>query len=407
MDRLHLILERYFGYRAFYPYQREIIQDLLAGRDVLAVLATGGGKSLCYQVPAVLGDGVTVVVSPLIALMKDQVDSLQARGICAAALNSSGTYAARRRTLAELEEGFVQVLYVSPERAVSEDFLEFIATLHLNLIAVDEAHCISMWGHQFRPEYRALAVLKERFHSVPVVALTATATPDVRQDIVRQLMLADPAVYVGSFNRENLRYVVTPKGGDVYRRLRNYLLMRRGEAGIVYLATREGARELAASLRADGIPAEPYHAGMTASARAKTHDRFIGGEAVVVCATSAFGMGIDRPDVRFVVHYDMPETLEAYYQESGRAGRDGKPADCILFYDEGEARRLRSLVDRNLASDFQREVARSKLQSMVDYCTTSTVCRRKVILDYFGERFDAPCGGCDICAPTGDRCFTQ
>ena len=276
-----------------------------------------------------------MVVSPLIALMKDQVDDLQARGICAAALNSSGTYAARRRTLAELDEGLLQILYVSPERAVSEVFLDLVASLPLNLIAVDEAHCISMWGHQFRPEYRALAVLKERFPRVPVVALTATATPDVRQDIVRQLRLADPAVYVGSFNRENLRYVVTPKGGDAYRRLRDYLLMWQGESGIVYLATREGARELAASLRADGIPAEPYHAGMTASARAKTHDRFIGGEAVVVCATSAFGMGIDRPDVRFVVHYDMPETLEAYYQESGRAGRDGKPADCILFYGEG------------------------------------------------------------------------
>ncbi|MDI3506596.1 MAG: ATP-dependent helicase RecQ [Methanomicrobiaceae archaeon] len=406
MDRLHLILERYFGYQAFYPYQREIIQDLLAGRDVLAVLATGGGKSLCYQVPAVLGDGVTLVVSPLIALMKDQVDSLQARGIGAATLNSSATYAARRRTLAELEEGFVQVLYVSPERAVSEDFLEFIATLHLNLIAVDEAHCISMWGHQFRPEYRALAVLKERFPSVPMVALTATATPDVRQDIVRQLRLVDPAVYVGSFNRENLRYVVTPKGGDAFRRLRDYLLMRRGEAGIVYLATREGAREIAGGLRADGIPAEPYHAGMAASARGETHDRFARGEAVVVCATSAFGMGIDRPDVRFVVHYDMPETLEAYYQESGRAGRDGRPADCILFYDEGDTRRLRSFIDRDLASDFQREVARSKLQSMVDYCTTRR-CRRRFLLDYFGERLDAPCGSCDICAPGGDRCFMQ
>jgi len=406
MDRLHLILERYFGYQAFYPYQREIIQDLLAGRDVLAVLATGAGKSLCYQVPAVLGDGVTLVVSPLIALMKDQVDSLQARGIGAATLNSSATYAARRRTLAELEEGSVQVLYVSPERAVSEDFLEFIATLHLNLIAVDEAHCISMWGHQFRPEYRALAVLKERFPGVPMVALTATATPDVRQDIVRQLRLADPAVYVGSFNRENLRYVVVRKNGDAFRRLRDYLLMRRGEAGIVYLATREGAREIAGGLRADGIPAEPYHAGMAASARGETHDRFARGETVVVCATSAFGMGIDRPDVRFVVHYDMPETLEAYYQESGRAGRDGRPADCILFYDEGDARRLRSFIDRDLASDFQREVARSKLQGMVDYCTTRR-CRRRFLLDYFGERLDAPCGGCDICAPGGDRCFMQ
>lgn len=404
MDRLHLFLERYFGYQAFYPCQREIIQDLLAGRDVLAVLATGGGKSLCYQVPALLGDGVTLVVSPLIALMKDQVDDLQAKGIGAATLNSSGTYAARRRTLAELEEGLVQILYVSPERAVSDDFLETIASLPLNLIAVDEAHCISMWGHQFRPEYRALAVLKERFPSVPMVALTATATPDVREDIVRQLNLADPAVYVGSFNRENLRYVVVRKGEDAYRRLRDYLLMRRGESGIVYLATREGARELAASLRADGVPAEPYHAGMKASARAETHDRFASGEALVICATSAFGMGIDRPDVRFVVHYDIPETLEAYYQESGRAGRDGRPGDCILFYDEGDARRLRSLIDRDLASGLQREAARSKLQSMVDYCTTGT-CRRRFLLDYFGERLDSACGGCDICVPGGDRWF--
>ena len=400
MDRLHLILQRYFGHTAFNPYQREIIQDLLAGRDVLAVLATGGGKSLCYQVPALIGDGVTLVVSPLIALMKDQVDDLQARGIGAEALNSSASYATTRRILAELDEGLIQVLYVSPEKAVSDDFLALIASVPVTLVAVDEAHCISMWGHQFRPEYRSLAVLKERFPGVPMVALTATATPDVRDDIIRQLNLADPSVYVGSFNRENLRYAVFPKEEDAYDRLRVYLQGRRAGAGagIVYVATRGGAETLAARLRADGLSALPYHAGMTAAARATTQDRFIAGEVGVVCATSAFGMGIDKPDVRFVVHYDMPKTLEAYYQESGRAGRDGGGSDCILFYHDDDARRLRSFIDRDLPSEFRREVARSKLQSMVEYCTAPG-CRRAMLLGYFGERFRAPCSGCDACAP--------
>jgi ATP-dependent DNA helicase RecQ len=401
MDRLNLILQRYFGHTAFNPYQREIIEDILSGRDVLVVLATGGGKSLCYQVPALVGDGVVLVVSPLIALMKDQVDDLQARGIGAEALNSSGSYAATRRILAELNEGLIQILYVSPEKAVDDGFLDLMASLPVTLIAVDEAHCISMWGHQFRPEYRSLAVLKERFPGVPMVALTATATPDVRDDIARQLNLSDPTVYVGSFNRENLRYVVLQKEEDAYERLRTYLRGRRGDAGIVYVATREGAETLAARLRAGGVSALPYHAGMTATARARTQDRFIGGKVPVVCATSAFGMGIDKPDVRFVVHYDMPKTLEAYYQESGRAGRDGKESDCILFYNDSDARRLRSFIDRDLASEFQREVARSKLQSMADYCTTAE-CRRKVLLEYFGERFDdLPCGGCDACIPSG------
>ncbi len=395
---MHLILQRYFGHTAFNPYQQEIIQDILDGRDVLAVLATGGGKSLCYQVPALMGVGVTLVISPLIALMKDQVDDLQARGIGAEALNSSGSYATTRRIRSELGEGLIQILYVSPEKAVSDDFLTLIASTPVTLIAVDEAHCISMWGHQFRPEYRSLAVLKERFGQVPMVALTATATPDVRDDIARQLNLADPSVYVGSFNRENLRYAVVPKEEDAYERLRVYMQGRKTETGIVYTATREGAETLAANLRADGVPALPYHAGMTAAARAETQDRFISGKVPVVCATSAFGMGIDKPDVRFVVHVDMPKTLEAYYQESGRAGRDGTTSDCILFYHDDDAKRLRSFIDRDLPSEFQREVARSKLQSMVDYCT-ATGCRRTVLLEYFGERFDAPCGGCDVCAP--------
>lgn len=398
MDRLHLILQRYFGHFAFNPYQEEIIRDLLDGRNVLAVLATGGGKSLCYQVPALIGDGVTLVISPLIALMKDQVDDLQARGIGAEALNSSCSYAAARRILSELSEGLIQILYVSPEKAVSDDFLGLMASLPITLIAVDEAHCISMWGHQFRPEYRSLAVLKERFPGVPMVALTATATPDVRDDIARQLNLSNPSVYVGSFDRKNLRYAVIPKEEDAYKRLHAYLQGRRGDAGIIYVATREGAETLAARLHAGGIPALPYHAGMTATARAEAQDRFIGGKVPVVCATSAFGMGIDKSDVRFVVHYDMPKTLEAYYQESGRAGRDGKESDCILFYNDDDARRLRSFIDRDLASEFQREVARSKLQSMVDYCTAGG-CRRKVLLEYFGERFKEPCSGCDGCAP--------
>ncbi|MCK9308531.1 MAG: RecQ family ATP-dependent DNA helicase, partial [Methanoculleus sp.] len=276
--------------------------------------------------------------------------------------------------------------------------LALIASTPITLIAVDEAHCISMWGHQFRPEYRSLAVLKERFPGVPMVALTATATPDVREDIARQLNLADPSVYVGSFNRENLRYAVVPKEEDAYNQLRVYLLGRKTGTGIVYTATREGAETLAANLRADGLSALPYHAGMTAAARAETQDRFISGKVPVVCATSAFGMGIDKPDVRFVVHVDMPKTLEAYYQESGRAGRDGTTSDCILFYHDDDAKRLRSFVDRDLPSEFQREVARAKLQSMVDYCT-ATGCRRKALLEYFGEPVEAPCGGCDVCAP--------
>jgi ATP-dependent DNA helicase RecQ len=402
MDRLDLILHRYFGHEKFHPYQQEIIRDILDGRDVLAVLATGGGKSVCFQIPALIGNGVALVVSPLISLMKDQVDELQARGIPAEALNSSCSYGRTRQILSDLEENHIQLLYVSPERAVSRDFLDLLSSLPVTLVAVDEAHCISMWGHQFRPEYRNLKALKERFPEVPVIALTATATAAVRDDIVRQLNLTDPSVYIGSFDRQNLHYAVLPKD-DALERIRMYLQEHRDSAGIIYTATRDGAEAVAKRLQQEGFSALAYHAGMTASTRAEAQDRFLSGDSGIICATNAFGMGIDRPDVRFVIHYDMPKTLEAYYQESGRAGRDGEESDCILFYHEEEARRLKQLIERDLPSEFQRDIARSKHGSMVDYCTT-TGCRRHHLLAYFGEDCgSAPCGRCDTCTPPATK----
>ncbi len=403
MDPLHLILERYFGHREFQPYQGEIIRDLLAKRDVLAVLATGGGKSLCYQLPALLGEGTALVVSPLISLMKDQVDELQSRGIAAEALNSSLPFPKVRQIAADLAAGQISLLYLSPERAVSREFLDAVAGIPISLVAVDEAHCISMWGHQFRPEYRGLQCIKERFPDTPMVALTATATPDVRSDIIRQLGLCSPKVYVGSFNRKNLRYSVQRKRDDAYRQVTRYLKRHPADSGIIYCATRERSATLAERLRADGFSALPYHAGLGAKQRSETQERFGGGDTAIVCATTAFGMGIDKPDVRFVIHYDIPKNLEAYYQETGRAGRDGGRSDCILFYAEEEERRARRLIATEYASELQREIARKKLDDLVGYCTT-TECRRYHILSYFGEEdTEKECGACDICAKRQSR----
>ncbi|RXE55263.1 ATP-dependent DNA helicase RecQ [Methanoculleus taiwanensis] len=397
MAPIRLILERYFGHREFQPYQEEIIGDLLKKRDVLAVLATGGGKSLCYQLPALLGDGTTLVVSPLIALMKDQVDELQARGVAAESLNSSVSYTKLRQITTDLAENRISLLYLSPERAVSREFLKAIADVRISLIAIDEAHCISMWGHQFRPEYRDLRLLKERFPDTPVVALTATATPDVREDIIRQLNLCDPKVYVGTFDRKNLRYSVERRGADVYSRIRAYLQQHPGEAGIVYCATRDQTESLARRLKEDGFLALPYHAGLSTRMRSRAQEQFLAGEIPIIAATTAFGMGIDKQDVRFVMHDGMPRDLEAYYQETGRAGRDGKPGDCILFYDEEDERRIRQLIARDYSSELQREIARKKLDAFSGYCKT-TECRRRWILSYFGEENGKErCGACDNC----------
>lgn len=397
MDSLHAALEHYYGYTIFLPYQEEIVRDILQKRDVLAVLATGGGKSLCYQMPALVTGGLTVVVSPLISLMKDQVDTLVTQGVAAATLNSSLPYNAMVRTLADLEAGRLRLLYVSPEKVIQPRFLATLRESNVTLFAIDEAHCISEWGHQFRPEYRQLSVLKEMFPNAPMIALTATAIPEVRQDIIKQLNLADPSVYVGSFNRKNLQYTVAGKKG-AYPQLLDYLQSNPNRSGIIYFSSKKRTEEIAERLRNDGIRALPYHADLPDNYRHRVQEQFIRDEIDVVCATNAFGMGIDKPDVRFVIHYDMPKSLEAYAQETGRAGRDGEESDCILFYTPGDRQKNLALLagDSWSHSDLY-PLAVRKLNDMVAFCET-TRCRREHLLRYFGEVFtDVPCGACDAC----------
>ncbi len=395
-------LERYFGHKAFRPYQEEIISDVLDGHDVLAIIATGGGKSLCYQLPAVMAGGLTIVISPLISLMKDQVDDLLGRGISAATLNSSMDREEIRSIEQDLLGGKVRVLYVSPERATQEAFLKFVGDLNVRLIAVDEAHCISMWGHQFRPDYRRLSLLKTRFPAIPLIALTASAIPEVRDDIVNQLQLASPKKYLGSFNRENLQYEVREKTDEPVSQILGYIRKNRGKSGIVYCLQRKMTEEIAEKLQRSGINALPYHADLPVSVRFKTQEKFIRDQIEVICATVAFGMGIDKPDVRYVIHYDMPKNLEAYYQETGRAGRDGEISDCILYYSPEDATKMKNLLEHEYHDHKLNSLALQKWRAMVDYSETR-LCRRKYLLNYFGERYDiAACGGCDNCrSPAG------
>lgn len=387
-------LKRNFGFASFRPLQREIIRATLEGHDVFALLPTGGGKSLCFQLPGLIRPGLTVVVSPLIALMKDQVDALQASGIAATFLNSSLGAAESRLRLRGLHQGRYRLLYAAPERLMLAGLLDNLAGWKVNLIAIDEAHCISEWGHDFRPEYRQLSRLRELFPATPIMALTATATTRVREDIVAQLKLRAPQCFVASFNRPNLTYRVMAKARPASQVV-TFLRARPRESGIIYCHSRKGAEKLAAHLSENKIPARAYHAGLSAKERGENQELFLRDEVRIICATIAFGMGINKPNVRFVIHYDLPKNIEGYYQETGRAGRDGLPGDCLLLFSAGDVVKQQRFIEEK-QPDEQR-IAREQLQQIVHYAE-SAGCRRSELLRYFGETF-APgnCGACDNC----------
>jgi len=399
-------LKQRFGFDSFRPGQLEIVRDILAGRDVLAIMPTGGGKSLCFQLPALLRRGVCIVISPLIALMQDQVRLLQDNGIEATFINSSLDRVEMSRRLARLERGELQLLYVAPERLLQAEFEGDVlprlqATHGITSLVVDEAHCVSDWGHDFRPEYRQLHRLRARFPGIPIAAFTATATERVRQDIVQQLALREPCIHVASFNRPNLYYAVRPKGRATYDEVLEHA-RRSGGAGIIYCLSRKRVDEIAERLQADGIRALPYHAGLESDTRRDNQDAFIRDDAQVIVATIAFGMGINKPDVRWVLHYDLPKSLEGYYQESGRAGRDGEPARCILYFGAGDIRTAEFIIEQKVDPvsleplvDEQR-IARQQLRQVLNYAESGE-CRRVVQLRHFGEVFPGKCDACDNC----------
>jgi ATP-dependent DNA helicase RecQ len=396
MENILIVLKKYWGYSCFLPHQQEIIGSVLEGRDTLGVMATGSGKSLCYQLPAVYLGGLTLVISPLISLMKDQVDDLNARGIPAAAYNSSLEYRERARIEADLKNGNLRLLFISPEKCMQQNFLESLKGSGIRIIAIDEAHCISEWGHNFRPEYRQLAQIKKFFPDIPVIALTATAIPEVRRDIIQQLGLSNAREFIGSFNRKNLRYQVIPKKNPMVFLL-HYLGQHRDDAGIIYCLSKKETEEIATELKKRGFRSAAYHAGLSKQARDTVQDAFIRDSVSVVCATVAFGMGIDKPDVRYVIHYDLPKTVESYYQETGRAGRDGQYSECILLYSRGDSARIRAMLEHDEGGAGHLRTGLKKLQEITEYCE-NTGCRRKYLLEYFGEEYaEDNCGLCDTC----------
>jgi ATP-dependent DNA helicase RecQ len=405
MAELQAELKRIFGFDEFRAGQEAVVRDALAGRDVLALMPTGGGKSLCFQLPALLRPGVTLVVSPLIALMQDQVRLLRDNDIPASYINSSLEPLEMSRRTAALLRGDYKLFYLAPERLLLPEFLEGPLRAvsqgpGISAFVVDEAHCVSEWGHDFRREYRQLSVLRRRHPQIPMLAFTATATPRVRTDIVAQLALRDPALHVSSFNRPNLFYQVRAKTKQTYAEL--LAQARGGGAGIVYCLSRRRVDELALQLQNDGIQARPYHAGLDADVRRSNQEAFIRDDAQAIVATIAFGMGINKPDVRWVAHYDLPKTLEGYYQESGRAGRDGDPARCTLYFGASDIRTADFLIqqkidpDTGAALEEEQRIARQQLRQVLDYAE-STECRRAVQLRYLGENFPAPCAACDNC----------
>jgi ATP-dependent DNA helicase RecQ len=400
LDSIAQTLKQYFGYDTFLPGQREVVEMALAGQDALVLMPTGGGKSLTYQLPALMLPGVTVVVSPLIALMQDQVDRLRANGIPATYINSSLSPDERSEREQAMLQGELKLIYVAPERLLTQSFLlrldEVQRRMGLSLLAVDEAHCVSEWGHDFRPEYRQLGLLRERYQQTPMLALTATATERVRQDILMQLRLRSPHLYIASFNRPNLYYEVRQKGTNSYRELVQLLRQQPEASVIIYCHSRKTVESVSDDLNRAGIHALPYHAGLSNEQRSENQTRFIRDDVPVLVATIAFGMGIAKPDVRAVIHYDLPKSLEGYYQESGRAGRDGQPAQCILFLNYGDRVKYEYIIGQKVDEQEQR-IARQQLNQVIAY-GESSVCRRRILLGYFGEMWpDDNCGNCDNC----------
>lgn len=400
-DTLIKTLKDSFGFSSFRPLQKEIVEDILAGRDVLALLPTGGGKSLCYQLPALLMPGLTLVISPLIALMKDQVDGLLENGIKAAYLNSTLTDEESKDTWRELYRGNIKLLYLSPERLLVEGMLDILEQLNLQFVAVDEAHCISSWGHDFRPEYRALKAVRARMPRVPILALTASATERVRGDIVDILELREPQRFVASFNRPNLSYRIVPRISPM-KQILEVISSFKEESGIIYCLSRARTESVAQELVEKGVSAEAYHAGLSSEERNRRQERFVKDETQVMVATIAFGMGIDKPDVRFVIHHDLPKNIESYYQETGRAGRDSLPSECVMLYSSADAAKLRMFIEQ-LTDETEREVSSRQLSKLLQFAEGSE-CRRVALLGYFGETYKdesgnptSTCGACDNC----------
>ena len=392
---MKLLLKKYFGYENFKPMQLEVINNVLQKKDSLVLMPTGGGKSICYQIPALELKGLTIVISPLISLMKDQVDNLKANGIKAEYINSSLSLGEIEEIKERIIEKDLKILYIAPERLASEDFKIFLINAGVSLIAIDEAHCISEWGHNFRSEYRNLKFLKVFFPDVPIIALTATATLKVREDILKQLSLKNPEVFTASFNRENLNLVVMRKKDSFYKIL-NLIKKYKDESVIIYCFSRKDSEGIAKRLRENGFDALPYHAGLSNKIRKENQNLFIKDKLNIIVATIAFGMGIDKPDVRLIIHHTFSKSLEGYYQEIGRAGRDGLPSDCVLLYSRGDKRKHDFFIDQ-IEDEVIKRNAQDKLNKMMFYCENKS-CRRKNMLRYFGEGFlEDNCKGCDVC----------
>ena len=390
------LLKRYYGYHTFKPIQQKAIESILNGRDTFVVMPTGGGKSLCYQIPALMLDGLTLVISPLISLMKDQVDQLVRLGIRAACMNSMLDEEQYRQLRTEIQEQRIQILYIAPERLRSGDFLSLLRKQHIRLVAVDEAHCVSQWGHDFRPSYHAISQFVKSLPERPVVAaFTATATQETREDIIRRLELVQPNIYRASFNRSNLILAVERDGGRK-EKLLEFVKNHRGQSGIIYCNTRKEVDKVWDMLRRAGIPVLRYHGGMEDWERNENQEKFIYEQVDIIVATNAFGMGINKPDVRYVVHYNLPKNIESYYQEIGRAGRDGLPSLCVLFFSYSDVHINRYLLEQSSKSEERLQVELAKLDAMVRYADTRR-CLRQYILQYFGENAKDSCQGCSNC----------